>query len=163
MCLYNDDSAIANENLLQTNGTTTVGPNSCSYADIAIDSLDFLEIVYFGRHIDDYLVRQDATDKKPNELYSFIIRLNPDLKYTMEIVSHYKCVLDFRISIFGNKLTTSVYSKQQIPINIFTQIPTIKFNSSVKGIEKDFALRLRLVVVVIIIIQQSQKNTLSAW
>lgn len=81
----------------------------------------------------------------------------------MEIVRHYKCVLDFRISIFGNKLTTSVYSKQQIPINIFTQIPTIKFNSSVKGIEKDFALRLRLVVVVIIIIQQSQKNTLSAW
>ena len=30
LCLYNNNSVFANENLLQTNGTATGAPNSCS-------------------------------------------------------------------------------------------------------------------------------------
>ena len=33
ICLYNNNSTFANLNLLQTNGTATGAPNSCSYAD----------------------------------------------------------------------------------------------------------------------------------
>ena len=40
LCLYNNNSVFANEHLLQTNGTATGAPNSCSYADIAVASLD---------------------------------------------------------------------------------------------------------------------------
>ena len=40
LCLYNNNSVFANENLLQTNGTATGAPNSCSYADIDVASID---------------------------------------------------------------------------------------------------------------------------
>lgn len=40
LCLYNNNSVFANEHLLQTNGTATGAPNSCSYADIAVSSID---------------------------------------------------------------------------------------------------------------------------
>ena len=63
LCLYNNNSVFANENLLPTNGTATGAPNSCSYADIAVASIDqtimeqketaFPEILFFGRYRDD--------------------------------------------------------------------------------------------------------------
>ena len=50
----------ANENSLQTNGTVTGAPNTCSYADIAVGSIDqaimeqketaFPEILYFCQY-----------------------------------------------------------------------------------------------------------------
>ena len=39
-CLYNNNSVFANENLLQANRTAFGAPNSCSYADMAVASLD---------------------------------------------------------------------------------------------------------------------------
>ena len=58
--LYNNNSVFANENLLQTNITAISAPNSFSYADIAVTSIDqaimeqketvFPEILYFGRY-----------------------------------------------------------------------------------------------------------------
>ena len=63
---------LANENLLQTNGTATGAPNSCSYADIGVVSIDqaitkqketaFPEILCFGRYRDDCLVLWNGTD-----------------------------------------------------------------------------------------------------
>ena len=60
-CLLNNNSR-----LLQTNGTVTGAPNSCSYSDIAISHLDqtfnekraiqFQECFCFGRYRDDCLV-----------------------------------------------------------------------------------------------------------
>ena len=104
----------ANENLLQTNGTATGAPNSCSNADIAVASIDqaimeqketaFLEILYFGRYRDDSLVLWDGTDEKLQKLYSFINTLNPDLKFTMEIGNPSICFLDLRISVVENKV-----------------------------------------------------------
>ena len=40
LCLQNNNVVFANENLWQTNGTATVAPNFCSYADIAVASMD---------------------------------------------------------------------------------------------------------------------------
>ena len=70
---------------------STGAPNSCSYADIAVASIDqaimeekeiaFPEIIYFGRYRCDCLVLWDGTDEKLQELYYFINTLNPDLTY----------------------------------------------------------------------------------
>ena len=58
ICLYHNNSTFAGVNLLQTDGTATGAPNSCSYADIAIASIDnavldqkatcFADVVYFA-------------------------------------------------------------------------------------------------------------------
>ena len=40
LCLYNNNSLFANKHLLQINGTATGAPNSCSYADIAVSTID---------------------------------------------------------------------------------------------------------------------------
>ena len=58
ICLKNNNSVFAGEHLLQTNGTATGAPNSCSYADIAVEPIDnaifdemkttYSEILYYG-------------------------------------------------------------------------------------------------------------------
>ena len=40
ICLLNNNSQFDNIHLLQTNGTATGAPNSCSYSDIALSRLD---------------------------------------------------------------------------------------------------------------------------
>ena len=100
---------------------STGAPNSCSYADIAVTSIDqaimeekeiaFPEILYFGRYRCDCLVLWDGTDEKCQELYSFINTLNLDLTFTMEIGNQSLCFLDLRISIAENNLTAAVCSK----------------------------------------------------
>ena len=40
ICLYNNNSVFANQNLLQVNGTATGAPNSCSYTDLAVAAID---------------------------------------------------------------------------------------------------------------------------
>ena len=59
ICLFNNNSKFDNQHLLQTNGTATGAPNSCSYADIAVSSIDkkvfismstsYKELIYYGR------------------------------------------------------------------------------------------------------------------
>ena len=152
LCLYNNNLVFGNENLLQTNGTATGAPNSCSYADIAVASIDqavmeqketaFPKILYFGRYRDDCLVLWDGTDEKLKEQYSFINTINPDLKFTMEIGNQSICFSDLRISIVGNKLTTTVYSKPA-DSHLYLHADSCHKKSSIKGIQKGVALRLR--------------------
>ena len=123
--------------------------NSCSYADIAVVSIDkaimeqketaFLEILYFGWYRDDCLVLWDGTDEKLQELYSFINTLNLDLKFTMEIGIQSICFLDLRISIVENKLT-AVYSKPT-DSHLYLHADSCHKKSSIKGIQKGVALR----------------------
>ena len=151
LCLYNNNLVFRNESLLQTNGTATGAPNSSSYADVAVASLDqavteqkktaFPEILYFGRYRGDCLVIWDDRDDKLQELYSFINRLNPDFKFTMEIGNHSICFFDLRISIAENKLTTTVYSKPTVP-HLYHHADSCHKKLSIKGIQK-IALRLR--------------------
>ena len=150
--LYNNNSVSANENLLQTNRTATGAPNSCSYVDIAVASTDeaimkqkeaaFPGILYFGRYRDDCLVQWDDRDEKLQELYSFINPLNPDLTFTMEVGNQPICFLNLRISIVGNKLTTTVYNK---PTDSHLNLHADSYHKkpSVKSIQKNVALRLR--------------------
>ena len=67
---------------------------------------------YFGLYRDDCLVLWEGTDEKLLELYNFINTLNVDLKFFMEIGNQSICLLDLRISVVGNKLTTTVTVNQ---------------------------------------------------
>ena len=152
LCLYNNNSVFANEDLLQTNGTGTGAPNSCSYADVAVVSIDqaimeekqtaFPEILYFGRYRDDCLVLWDGTEENLQQLYIFINTLNPDLKFTMEIGNQSICFLDLRISVVGKKLTITVYSKPT-DSHLYLHADSCHNKSSIKVIQKGVALRLR--------------------
>ena len=102
----------------------------------------FSEILYFGRYRDDCPVLWDGTDEKIKELYNFIDTLNPDLKFTMEIGNQSICFLDLRISIVGNKLTTTVYSKPT-DSHLYLHADSCHKKTSIKGIQKGVALRLR--------------------
>ena len=63
MCLTNNNSNFAGQNLKQTNGTAMRAANSFSYSDLAIRPIDnavinaqrtsFQEIFYFGLYRDD--------------------------------------------------------------------------------------------------------------
>ena len=151
LSLYNNNSVVANENLLQTNGAATCAPNSCSYADIAVATTDqaimeqketaFPEILYFGRYRDYCLVLWDDTYEKLQELYSFINTINLDLKFTIEIGNPSICFLDLRISIVENKLTTTVYRKPT-DSHLYLHTDPRHKKSSIK-IQKGVALRLR--------------------
>ena len=127
-------------------------PNSCSYADIVVASIDqaiveekeivFPEIIYFGRYRCDCLVLWDGTDKKLQELYNFINTLNPDLTFTMKIGNQSLCFLDLRISIAESNLTTTVCSKPK-DSHLYLHADSCNKKSSIKGIQKGAALRLR--------------------
>jgi len=141
ICLFNNNSVFAEVNLLQTNGTATGAPNSCSYADIAVSPIDdavfvqmttnYKELKYFGRYRDDCFALWIGTVRKLNLFFEFMNSLNEDLKFTMEIGRKELCFLDVKISIVGKKLETTVYSK-----------PTDS-RASINGIPKGVALRLR--------------------
>ena len=77
ICLYNNNSIFAGENLLQTNGTATGAPNSCSYADLAVYPIDravfnainsnYTELLYFRRYRDDCSSLWHGSEEKLNE------------------------------------------------------------------------------------------------
>ena len=114
ICLYNNNSTFANLNLLQTNGTATGAPNSCSYADLAVTPIDnavfdamkttFTEMRYFGRYRDDCFTIWVGTVERLNSFLTFLNSQSDELKFTMEIGDQELCFLDVKISIVGNKL-----------------------------------------------------------
>jgi len=118
ICLFNNNSVFANTNLLQTNGTATGAPNSCSYADMAVSPIDdevfkamettFQEMKYFGRYRLSIWV---GTLERLQEFHEFLNSLNCDLKFTMEVGDNELCFLDAKITIVEGKLQTTVYSK----------------------------------------------------
>lgn len=152
ICLFNNNSVFANINLLQTNGTATGAPNSCSYADIAVSSIDeevfkamegdFHEMKYFGRYRDDCFVVWEGSKNRLNDFFTFINSLSNDLKFTMEVGDKELCFLDVKLSIIGNKIETTVYSK---PTNshLYLHATSCHNKSAIKGIPKGVALRLR--------------------
>ena len=95
ICLYNNNSIFGVDNLLQVNGTATGAPNSCSYADIAMSSIDdnifrkmdntYPELRFYGRYRDDCLSLWCGSMEKLNELHAYINSLSNDLKFTMEV------------------------------------------------------------------------------
>ena len=147
---------LVGEHLLQTNGTATGAPNSCSYADIAISSIDnavfekmkseFSELKYFGRYRDDCLSLWCGTREKLESFFNFLNSLNDDLKFTMEIGNDKLCFLDLEIKLENNKLHTTVYSKPtdaHLYLHANLHATSCHNKLSIKGIPKGVALRLR--------------------
>ena len=62
----------------------------------------------------------------------------------MEIENQSICFLDLRISIFGNKLTTTVYGKPT-DSHLYLHADSCHNKSSIKGNQKGVALRLRCI------------------
>ena len=150
--MFNNNSIFANEHLIQTNGTATGAPNSCSYADIAISSIDnavfeqmnnnFKELLYFGRYRDDCIGLWCGNERELNGLFEFINTLSPDLKFTMEVGGNELCFLDLCISLKDNLLATTVYSKKT-DAHLYLHADSCHNKGSINGIPKGVALRLR--------------------
>ena len=117
ICLYHNHSIFAALNLLQTNGTATGAPNSCSYGDIAVASIDnavlgqkakpFDDLMYFGRYRDDCFSFWKETMEKLESFHYFLNSLNLHLKFTMEVGSKSICFLNLKISVINGQLFTA--------------------------------------------------------
>ena len=138
---------------MQTNGTVTGAPNSCSYADIAVSSVDdavfdkmtstYPEMLYFGMYRDDCLALWHGTEEKLDGFFTFLNTLNTDLKFTMEKGGKKLCFLDLEITLTSeNVLTTTVYSKPT-DSHLYLHADSCHNKSSIDGISKGVALRLR--------------------
>ena len=105
--LYNNNSIFDKSQLLQTNGTATGAPNSCSCSDIAINRLDrltekeqaknFKESFFFGRYRDDCFVLWNGSKGRFDGFFSFLNALGCDLK--MQIGKDNLYFLDLKISV----------------------------------------------------------------
>ena len=167
ICLYNNNSTFNNKHLLQTNGTATGAPNSCSYSDLAVQPIDdaifrakeelFTELFYYGRYRDDCFVIWIGSLDRLNEFHDFINTLDVYLKFTMEVGGLVLCVLDLRIAIHEGRLLTSVYSKPT-DSHLYLQADSCHQEASVKGILKGVALRLRRICSTIDEFDQKSKE-----
>ena len=116
ICLTKNNSAFADPNLIQTNGTAMVAANSFSYSNLAIQLIGnavidsqgtiFQVIIYFG------LYNNKTGDVDKIELLTeFLISLDKNLKFTVEIGGQSLCFLDLKITVDDKKLLASAYSK----------------------------------------------------
>ena len=95
ICLTNNNSIFASQNLIQPNGTAMVAANSCSYSDLAIQPIDngaidaqrtiFQEIFCFGRYRDDCVTIWTGYVDKIDLLLEFLKSLDENSKFTVEI------------------------------------------------------------------------------
>ena len=137
ICLYSNNSKFNNNHLLQTNGTATGAPNSCSYSDLALKPIDeailaeaelnFKELFFYGRYRDDCIVLWTGSVERLHQFFTFLNTLDEFLKFTMEIGGVTLTYLDLLISIVGNQLfTTEQLLSQQIAICTYNQIHVIQ-------------------------------------
>ena len=152
LCLYCNNSVFNGTHLLQTNGTATGAPNSCSYSDLALQPIDdaifeamavsFTELFYYGRYRDDMFMVWVGTLKRLYDFHNFLNTLDEFLKFTVEVGGILLTVLDLRIGLFEGRLVTSVYSKPT-DSHLYLQAESCHQEASIKGIQKGVALRLR--------------------
>ena len=152
ICLYCNNSIFNNTNLLQTNGTATGAPNSCSYSDLALKPLDeaifaeaesyYPELFFYGRYRDDCFLLWTGSVERLHQFFNFINTLDERLKFTMEIGGDTLAFLDLLISIIGNRLFTTVYSKPT-DSHLYLQADSCHQKATIKGIQKGVSLRLR--------------------
>ena len=94
ICLKCNNSRLYSQNFLQTNGTPTGAPNSCSYADLAVFNIDknvlqskretYQELRYFGPRRDDSLALWDGPLEK-RKIISNIFKL-----YRLQLTIYYR-------------------------------------------------------------------------
>ena len=152
LCLYNNNSVFNNKNLIQTNGTAIGAPNSCSYSDLAVKPIDsaiyeekeinFVELHFYGRFRDDCLIFWAGSESRLHQFHEFVNTIDSNLKFTMEIGEDSINFLDLKISIVDNGIHTTVYSKPT-DSHLYLQGDSCHQLSSIRGIQKGVALRLK--------------------
>ena len=133
--------------LLQNNGTNTGAFNSCSYAKVAVASIDnkvldkkapcFKSLVFFERYKDDCFSLSKGSMEKFESFHNLLNSLKQVLRFTMEVGI---CFLDLKISIINGQLETTVYSKPTYS-TLYLYGKSCHKTSSIRGIQKDVALR----------------------
>ena len=152
ICLTNNNSTFAGQNLIQTNGTAMGAANSCSYSDLAIQPIDnaaidaqktiFQEIFFFGWYRDDCITIWTGHVDKIDLLFEFLNSLDENLKFTVEIDGKSLCFLDLKITIDDKKLSTSVYSKPT-DSHLYLDGTLCHPTKSIDGISTGVAKRLK--------------------
>ena len=93
--LFKDNSRFVYIHLLQTDGTATRAPDSCSYSNIAISHLDKIineksssqiqECFYFSKYHDEFLVLYCGDIEKINDFHKMLNTLDEKLKFMMDM------------------------------------------------------------------------------
>ena len=93
ICLTCNNSKFAKQNLLQSNGTATGAPNSCSYADLAVSPIGdkvlsasentFRGVLYFALYRDDGLTLRAGSMERLCQFRDFFNSLDPNLKFKL--------------------------------------------------------------------------------
>ena len=152
ICLYNKSSKFDQGRLLQTNGTATGAPNSCSYSDLATHRLDklinnerinnFSELFFYGRYRDDCYVIWNGNKERLNSFHQLLNSLDENLKFTTDIAKGSLCFLDLKISIVDCKLVLTVYSKPT-DSHLYLQSNSCYNPKAIDRIQKAVALRIK--------------------
>ena len=103
---------------------------------------NFIELSYFGRYRDDCLSLWNGSESRLKEFFEFMNSLDPNIKFTMEIGGKSLCFLDLKLTIENEKIETTVYSKPT-DSHLYLLDSSCHNYSSIKGIQKGVALRLR--------------------
>ena len=151
ICLYRHCSTYQGQYWLQTDGTAMGPKNSCSYADIVAECVDlrvleakinFPELRSWFHFRDDTFVLWRGTVERLNNFFTVLNSFDQYLKFTMDIGGKSLNFLDLAISIEGNSLVTSVYSKPT-DAHLYLDAKSCHPKSQILGIAKSVALRVR--------------------
>ena len=151
ICFYKNCSTYQGQYWLQTDGTAMGHKNSSSYADNVAECVDlrvleakinFPELRSWFRFRDDTFVLWRGTVERLNNFFTVLNSFDKNLQFTMDISGKSLNFLDLSISIRGNSLVTSVYSK---PTNahLYLNAESCHPRSQKLGIAKAVELRIR--------------------
>ena len=129
-----------------------MGPkNACSYADIVAEYIDkkvleartiYPELRSWYRFHDDTFVLWQGTVQRLHAFFDILNLFDSYLQFTMDIGGNVLHFLDLSITIFNNRLETSVYSKPT-DAHLYLNARSCHCRPQVLGIPKGVALRLR--------------------
>ena len=150
--LTSNNSIFNGQHLVQTNAPATGSKNSCSSADLALETIDeqifeaqrtaFKELLAYFRFRDDCFLLWNGSEDMLRKFVYFVNILDPSLKFTVEIGGKTLKFMDLLIKIVNGKLETTVYSKQ-IDCHLYLHNDSCHPRSTKLGVEKGVALRLR--------------------
>ena len=129
-----------------------MGPkNSCSYADIVAECVDnkvldykttYPELRSWFRFRDDIFVLWRGTVERLNMFFITLNSFDKYLLFTMDMGGKSLHFLDLLITIKGNSLVTTVYSKPT-DAHLYLDAESCHPRSQILGIAKGVALRIR--------------------
>ena len=141
-------SAYQGEFWLQKDGTAMGPKNACSHADIIAEYVDdkvlhskttYPELCSWFRFRDDTFVLWRGAIERLNGFFATLNAFDKHLQFTMDVGGKSLHFLDLLITIKGNSLVTSVYSKNA---HLYLDARLCRPRSQISGIAKGVALRI---------------------